>query len=129
MGALGPVLGLAWRMRIERWDPADETTAAGCYQVHRAAHLADEADDPPFSAGTFGLYLLEGFDKTPGEVWFAVDDAAGVVGYYRMQLWTWRTSTAPSAARLSTRRRGAVATDAPCSAMRRRGRPRTGGRC
>jgi GNAT superfamily N-acetyltransferase len=73
-------------MRIERWDPADETTAAACYAVHRAAHLADEADDPPYSAGTFDLYLREGFDKTPGEVWFAADDA-GVVGYYRMQLW------------------------------------------
>ena len=74
-------------MRIERWDPADETTAMACYEVHLAAHLADEADDPPFSAGTFGLYLLEGFDKTPGEVWFAVDDDFGVVGYYRIQLW------------------------------------------
>ena len=74
-------------MRIERWDPADETTAAACYEVHRASHAADEADDPPYSAGTFGLFLLEGFDKTPGEVWFAADDDAGVVGYYRMQLW------------------------------------------
>jgi GNAT superfamily N-acetyltransferase len=74
-------------MRIERWDPADETTTAACYQVHRAAHLADEADDPPFSAGTFALYLLQGFDKTPGEVWFAADDEGGVVGYYRMQLY------------------------------------------
>src|ERR1700722_52981 len=74
-------------MRIERWDPADETTAAACYQVHRAAHLADDADDPPFSAGTFGLYLRQGFDKTPGEVWCAADDDAGVVGYYRMELW------------------------------------------
>src|SRR3984957_6222821 len=73
-------------MRIERWDPADETTAAACYEVPRAAHAADEADDPPYSAGTFGLFLLEGFDKTPGEVWFAADDDAGVVGYYRMQL-------------------------------------------
>jgi GNAT superfamily N-acetyltransferase len=74
-------------VRIERWDPADETTASACYEVHRAARLADEADDPPFSAGTFDLFLREGFDKTPGEVWFAADDAAGVVGYYRMHLW------------------------------------------
>src|ERR1700722_2226165 len=74
-------------MRIERWDPADETTAAACYEVHRAAHAADEADDPPYSDGTFGLFLLEGFDKTPGEVWFAADDDAGIVGYYRMELW------------------------------------------
>jgi GNAT superfamily N-acetyltransferase len=78
---------LAWLMRIQRWDPADETTAAACYEVHRAAHLADEADDRPYSAGTFDLYLREGFDKTPGEVWYAADDDAGVVGYYRMQLW------------------------------------------
>ena len=74
-------------MRIERWDPADETTAMAVYEAHLAAHLADEADDPPMSAGTFGLFLREGFDRTPGEVWFAADDDAGVVGYYRMQLW------------------------------------------
>ena len=57
-----------------------------CHEVHVAAHLADEADDPPFSAGTFGLFLRQGFDKTPGEVWFAPDDEGGIVGYYRMQL-------------------------------------------
>jgi GNAT superfamily N-acetyltransferase len=74
-------------MRIERWDPADETTALAVYEVHLAAHLADEADEPPMSAGTFSLFLREGFDKTPGEVWFAADDDAGVVGYYRMELW------------------------------------------
>jgi GNAT superfamily N-acetyltransferase len=73
-------------MRIEQWDPADETTAMAVYEAHLAAHLADEGDDPPMSAGTFGLFLREGFDKTPGEVWFASDDDAGVVGYYRMQL-------------------------------------------
>ena len=116
-------------MRIERWDPADETTAAGCYQVHRAAHLADEADDPPFSAGTFGLYLLEGFDKTPGEVWLAVDDAAGVVGYYRMQLWDLENLDRAFGGPIVHPRRGAAATGAPCSGMRRPGRPRTGGRC
>ena len=76
---------LAGRMRIDRWDPADETTAMACYQVQLAAHLADEGDEPPPSAGTFGLYLRQGFEKTPGEVWVASDDA-GVVGFYRMQL-------------------------------------------
>jgi GNAT superfamily N-acetyltransferase len=74
-------------MRIERWDPADETTAMACFTVHRAAHLADEADDPPFSPATFGLYLRQGFEKTPGEVWFAADEYGGVAGYYRMQLY------------------------------------------
>jgi GNAT superfamily N-acetyltransferase len=74
-------------MRIERWDPADETTAMACYEALLAAHLADEADDPPPSAGTFGLYLREGFEKTPAEVWVGADDDAGVVGFYRMALW------------------------------------------
>ena len=77
---------MAWRMRIERWDPADETATRACHELHVAAHLADEADDPPFSAGTFALYLRQGFDKSPGEVWFAADDDDGIVGYYRMQL-------------------------------------------
>jgi len=80
-------MGLAGRMRIEQWDPADETTAMACYEVYLAAHLADEPDDPPFSAGTFGLYLRQGFDRSPGEVWFAADDEGGVVGYYRMHLY------------------------------------------
>jgi len=74
-------------MRIERWDPADETTAVACYEAYRAATLADGAGDPPFSAGTFDLYLRQGFEKTPGEVWFAADDVGAVVGYYRMQLY------------------------------------------
>ena len=74
-------------MRIERWDPTDETTALGCYEVHRAANLADEPMEPPMSAGTFGLFLREGFEKTPGETWVASDTDGGIVGFYRMHLW------------------------------------------
>jgi GNAT superfamily N-acetyltransferase len=73
-------------MRIERWDPDDETTALGCYEVHRAANQADEPIEPPMSAGTFGLFLREGFEKTPGETWVASDPDGGIVGYYRMEL-------------------------------------------
>jgi GNAT superfamily N-acetyltransferase len=73
-------------MRIDRWDPADETTAMACYEVHRAAHLADDPIEPPMSAGTFGLFLRQGFEKTPGETWVASDDD-GVVGFYRIHLW------------------------------------------
>ena len=74
-------------MRIERWDPADEATAMAVYEAHLAAHLADEADDPPMSAGTFGLFLREGFGKTPGETWVASDADGGIVGFYRVHLW------------------------------------------
>ena len=78
---------LAGGMRIERWDPADETTALGCYEVHRAANLVDEPIEPPMSAATFGLFLREGFGKTPGETWVASDADGGIVGFYRMHLW------------------------------------------
>ena len=62
----------AGQMRIEPWDPTDETTALGCYEVHRAANQADEPIEPPMSAGTFGLFLREGFGKTPGDAASAV---------------------------------------------------------
>ena len=78
---------LAGWMRIEPWDPTDETTALGCYEVHRAANLADEPLEPPMSAGAFGLFLREGWEKTPGETWVASDAEGGIVGFYRMHLW------------------------------------------
>jgi RimJ/RimL family protein N-acetyltransferase len=73
-------------MRIERWNPEDETTALACYQVHRAANAVDEPMEPPLNAGTFGLFLREGFEKSPGEVWVASDAELGVAGFYRMNL-------------------------------------------
>jgi GNAT superfamily N-acetyltransferase len=73
-------------MRIERWDPDDEITALACYEVHRAANAVDEQAAPPMNAGTFGVYLREGFEKTPGETWVAHDAELGVAGYYRMHL-------------------------------------------
>jgi GNAT superfamily N-acetyltransferase len=73
-------------MRIERWDPDDETTALACYEVYRAAHAVDEPHEPPMNAGTFGVYLREGFEKTPAEVWVASGAELGVAGFYRMDL-------------------------------------------
>jgi GNAT superfamily N-acetyltransferase len=73
-------------MRIERWDPEDEATALACYEVHRAANTVDEPSEPPLNAGAFGLYLRQGLEKAPGEVWVASDAALGVAGFYRMNL-------------------------------------------
>jgi GNAT superfamily N-acetyltransferase len=73
-------------MRIEQWDPSDEKTARACYGVTLAAHEADEPIEPPLPYGVFSLYLREGWEKTPGEVWVAFDDGGTVVGYYRMNL-------------------------------------------
>ena len=57
----------ARRMRIARWDPADEKTALACHEVHRAASERDDPVEPPMSAGTFRVFLDEGFDHNPGE--------------------------------------------------------------
>ena len=73
-------------MRIERWDPADEKTLLACHEVHRAVNQADEPVEPPMSAGTFGVFLTEGFDHSPGETWVAFDSGGTVAGYYRMNL-------------------------------------------
>jgi GNAT superfamily N-acetyltransferase len=73
-------------MRIEQPDPADEKIARACYDVTLAAHQADEPVEPPMSYETFRLYLRQGWDGAPGEVWVAVDDADAIVGYYRLNL-------------------------------------------
>jgi GNAT superfamily N-acetyltransferase len=73
-------------MRIARWDPADEKTTLACYETHRAAQQADDPVEPPMSEGTFRVYLSEGFDHHPGEVWAAYDDAETVAGFYRLDL-------------------------------------------
>jgi GNAT superfamily N-acetyltransferase len=73
-------------MRIERWDPADEKTARACYDVTLAAHKVDEPIEPPLPYGVFSLYLRQGWEKTPGEVWVASDEGGAVVGYYRINL-------------------------------------------
>jgi RimJ/RimL family protein N-acetyltransferase len=73
-------------MRIAQWDPADEKTVLECYEVHCAVSLSDDPVEPPMSAGTFRVYLNEGFDHNPGETWVARDDAGTVTGFYRLNL-------------------------------------------
>jgi GNAT superfamily N-acetyltransferase len=76
----------ARKMRIARWDPADEKTALACHEVHCAVQRADEPVEPPMSQGTFRVHLSEGFEHNPGEVWTARDDAGTVAGFYRLDL-------------------------------------------
>ena len=73
-------------MRIEQPDLTDEKVIRACYDVMLAAHKADEPVEPPMAYATFCLYLREGWEQTPGEVWVALDDAGAVTGYYRMHL-------------------------------------------
>jgi GNAT superfamily N-acetyltransferase len=73
-------------MRIARWDPHDEKATLACHEMHCAAHRADDPVEPPMSAGTFGVFLNEGFEHNPGEVWVASDDSGTLAGYYRLDL-------------------------------------------
>jgi GNAT superfamily N-acetyltransferase len=73
-------------MRIEQWDPADDKTTRACYDVMVTAQETDDPVEPPMSYGLFGLYLADGFNKTPGETWIGRDSAGSVVGYYRIGL-------------------------------------------
>jgi GNAT superfamily N-acetyltransferase len=72
-------------MRIEQWDPADETTARACHDVMLAAHQVDRPVDPPEPYGLFVMFLREGWDKNPGETWVARDDDGTVAGYCRVE--------------------------------------------
>jgi GNAT superfamily N-acetyltransferase len=73
-------------MHIQQWDFADEETAQACYDVMLAAHQADERVGPPHSRPIFSVYLRQGWEGTPGEVWVAASDDGTIVGYYRMGL-------------------------------------------
>lgn len=73
-------------MRIEQLNHADEKAVRACYDVMLAAHKVDDQVEPPMSFGIFGMYLREGFEKTPGETWYAIDDQGAVIGYYKMTL-------------------------------------------
>jgi RimJ/RimL family protein N-acetyltransferase len=73
-------------MRMQRWDPADEATTRGCYDVELAAHQADEPIEPPNSFEAFALYLRTGWEFEPSEVWVATGDGDRVLGFYRIVL-------------------------------------------
>ena len=84
---------LTERISVERWQPDDKQAEAACYSVMVAAHLVDERDEPPMSAGVFGL-AMNGWGHRPGEVWYVPADtvaggevAAGqVAALYRLDL-------------------------------------------
>ena len=73
-------------MRIEQPDLTDEKVIGACYDVMLAAHEVDEPVEPPMTYATFSHYLRKGWEKTPAEVWVAVDDAGAITGYCRMHL-------------------------------------------
>jgi GNAT superfamily N-acetyltransferase len=82
---------LAERISVERWHPGDQEWAAGCHAVQVAAHMADDPRTPPDSAPVFGMFLADGWEHNPGEVWYlpsgavpSGDVAGPVAAYYRV---------------------------------------------
>jgi GNAT superfamily N-acetyltransferase len=73
-------------LKIVRWDPADEATTRGCYEVMLAAHAADKVIEPPGSYRLFGVMLREGWGRTPSEVWVGRAGHGTVAGYYKIGL-------------------------------------------
>jgi RimJ/RimL family protein N-acetyltransferase len=74
-------------MRIVRLDPADTDALRACHEVHTAAEVTDDPHEPPMSPAVFAVWLFQGWDDNPGEVWYARgEDAGQVIGLYRLGL-------------------------------------------
>lgn len=74
-------------MRIVRLDAADDDVLRACHEVHKAASAVDEPVTPPQSLGVFRVWVTEGWDCNPGEVWYVPGEAEGeVLAWYRLGL-------------------------------------------
>jgi GNAT superfamily N-acetyltransferase len=84
---VGGQKGLGKKMRIVRLDPADAGALRACHEVHKAAQATDDPHEPPMSAALFGVWLFEGWDGNPSEVWFVPGEEPGrAIGWYRLLL-------------------------------------------
>lgn len=75
-------------MRIERFDPVDDSSAiAACYEVYAASRPVDDPQGPMMSAGTFRSWLARGWTCWPREAWLVTDgDQGEVLAWYFMDL-------------------------------------------
>jgi GNAT superfamily N-acetyltransferase len=81
------LVGLSRGMRIERLDAADEDTLRACHGVQTTALATDDPLEPPMSLAVFGVWVFNGWDSNPGEVWFVRgEDANQVIAWYRLGL-------------------------------------------
>lgn len=75
------------QVRIERFAPeTDPERVDDCFEILRAANLADDPDGPPMSRLAFEGWLRTGWIADPRESWFvsAADDT--VDGWYLLEL-------------------------------------------
>jgi GNAT superfamily N-acetyltransferase len=72
-------------MGIERFGAQDGRRADACYEIFRAARMADDPEIPVMPPRVFLGWLQAGFMGEPRETWL-LEDAAGVGGWYLLEL-------------------------------------------
>jgi GNAT superfamily N-acetyltransferase len=74
-------------MRIAGVDAADDDVLRACHEVHKAAVAVDEPVSPPMSLAVFRVWLMEGWESNPSEVWYVPGERAGeALAWYRLDL-------------------------------------------
>jgi GNAT superfamily N-acetyltransferase len=74
-------------MRIVRLNAADDDFLRACHEVHNAAQAVDDPHEPQMSLAVFRVWVFNGWDSNPGEVWFVPGEEAGrAVALYRLDL-------------------------------------------
>jgi GNAT superfamily N-acetyltransferase len=74
-------------VRIERFDPMDDTTAMrACFVMTEAAWAVDQPNVPPWPLRTFAGKWGDGFDSSPQQAWIGYDDSGEPTGGYLLRL-------------------------------------------
>lgn len=74
-------------MRIVQLDPADDDALRACHEVHKTAAAEDDPREPPMSLAVFRVWLADGWEFNPGEVWWVPgEDSGEAIAWYRLDL-------------------------------------------
>ncbi len=74
-------------MRIVQLDLADTQALRACHEVHKTASATDDPYQPPMSLPVFSVWVMNGWESNPGEVWYVPAEEAGeAVAWYRLGL-------------------------------------------
>jgi GNAT superfamily N-acetyltransferase len=74
-------------MRIERFDPRDDTASLrACFEMTEAAWAVDQPNAPAWPFRSFAGKWSDGFDSCPQQAWLGYDDSGEPAGGYLLQL-------------------------------------------
>jgi hypothetical protein len=75
------------RVRIERFDPRDDTASLrACFAITDAAWAVDHPNAPPWGVRSFAGKWMDGFDSSPQQAWLGFGESGELVGGYLLQL-------------------------------------------